>query len=46
VADADLALAGLADLDLLPLQDLGAAGLRETDCVRHLSLLSGFVARR
>ena len=50
VAEPDLALAGLADFDLLPLQDLGPAGLRETDCVRHRCLPSecrlGSMARR
>ncbi len=36
VTQADLALAGFADFDLLPLQDLGPAGLRETDRLHHV----------
>ncbi len=37
----NLSLAGLADLNLLPLQNLGPAGFREPNCVSHLPLLSG-----
>jgi hypothetical protein len=40
MADPDLARAGLAHLDFLPFQDLGSAGLRETNGVDHLLLLS------
>ena len=40
MADPDLARAGLADLDLLPFQHLGSAGLRKTDRLDHLPLLS------
>jgi hypothetical protein len=32
-------LPGLADLDLLPLQHLGSAGLRKTDRLHHRRLL-------
>ena len=39
VPDAGLALAGLADLDVLPAHDLGAAGLGNTDGFRHGVLL-------
>src|SRR6185312_15189442 len=35
LANACLARAGLADLDLFPAQDFGAAGLVDTDCVSH-----------
>ena len=35
VADADLARAGIADLDLLEVQDLGAARLVEANCLGH-----------
>ena len=34
----DLAGAGLADLDLFPLEDLGPAGLMDSDRVRHAPL--------
>src|SRR6516165_4939630 len=39
VAEPDLTLPGLADRDLLPRQDLGAAGLLETDRVSQCFLL-------
>ena len=35
LAEPDLAGAGLADLDLFPLQDLGPSGLMDSDRVRH-----------
>ena len=41
VADARLARAGLADLDFLPDQNFGTAGLVKTDGVRHGMLPSG-----
>jgi hypothetical protein len=39
IADADLALTGITDLDILPDEDLGTAGLVEADCFGHHSLL-------
>ena len=38
LAQPDLAGAGIADLDLFPLQDLGSAGLMDSDRVRHAAL--------
>ncbi len=38
VPDPGLALAGLADLDVLPAQDFGAAGLGDADGFRHVVL--------
>ena len=35
LAKADLPWAGLADLHLFPVEDLGPAGLMDSDCVRH-----------
>src|SRR5688572_15389094 len=35
LADPDLAGAGIADLDLFPLQNLGAAGLMDSDGAGH-----------
>ena len=38
LAKADLAGAGIADLDRFPLQRLGSAGLMDSDCVGHGAL--------
>jgi hypothetical protein len=35
LAKADLAGAGLADLDVFPFQDLGTARTVDSDCVSH-----------
>ena len=46
MSEPHLAFAGLADLDLLPLQDLGSAGLRKTDRLHHRRLLRVHCAGR
>jgi hypothetical protein len=38
LAKADLAGAGLADLDFFPFQDLGTARTVDSDCVTHRAL--------
>ena len=45
VPDAGLALAGFADLDVLPAEDLGAAGLVDADGFRHGVFLEDAVVR-
>ena len=38
VPDADLAIAGIAHLDVLPCENLGPAGFMDTDCFGHVSV--------
>jgi hypothetical protein len=44
MAQPNLPLSRFAELDLLPLEHFGAAGLRKSDSVRHLLLLRDWMA--